>query len=244
MAGDRGERFPFGPNDRLSERRSAATTPAAPREVTALAAIDQDPPRRELNALYQLYRKAALNKEYYARRLVRIQNWNLVLEALIAATATGSSISTLGVMTIDLGKVSAWLSGVQPWNILLGSAAILALLRPFLQLSKKVERYSRLFTGHLDNYLQLESIVRAVERTHKYNSAQISRFESIERRYIELSRSDDPVPSDRLISRCERIVNERIGWDKMWYPSEDVSLSNESQPIGSTVIAISEKSRT
>src|SRR5262249_26814632 len=108
----------------------------------------------ELCELYDAYRTAALNKEYYGLLLSRYQTNNTILEIAIAIGATSSGISGLALWQQPDGKII--------WAIVTLMSGILAIAKPFLQLNKKVERYSKLFTGHLDAFLAIGALVSRI----------------------------------------------------------------------------------
>jgi hypothetical protein len=164
----------------------------------------------EVNEIYNLYHSAALNKTYYGALLARYQKWNTFLEIVIALTATGSGVSGWAY----------WQSGalVNIWGGITLISALLAVMKPFLQLNKKVEHYSRLFTGHLDNYLSLGAIVTKLRRRQELTSEMLQQFEIAEQRFIELSREDDPRPIASILQKCDEQVRKELPDENFWYP--------------------------
>lgn len=163
----------------------------------------------ELDQIYAVYRDCALNQEYYGRKLVRFQRVDTTMEIGIALFASGSALSSLLKATPIM---EAW------WPLLAAISAVLALAKPILRLNKKVAAYSRLFTGHLDNYLQMRRLVMLITRKQTLNDEMRRQFERALTKYLELSRDDDPAPSKRLVARCEEIVSNRIPPNSLWYP--------------------------
>jgi hypothetical protein len=166
----------------------------------------------QLVEIYNRYRSAALNKDYYGCLLAEYQRWNTWLEFAIAIGAAGSGISGLAVWHYDTGKTL--------WAMITAISSLLAIVKPFLQLNKKVERYSKLFTGHQDNYLSLTVLVSKIRRRRQLTLEMIQEFEGAENRYIELARDDDPAINLTLATKCEARVREQIPDSALWYPED------------------------
>jgi hypothetical protein len=175
-----------------------------------MSVVTNDRTGAELAEIYNLYRSAALNKDYYGALLSRYQVYNTTLEILIAVGATSSGISGLTVWQLGYGKAV--------WATITLVSGLLAVVKPFLQLNKQIERYSRLFTGHLDNYLAIGSIVTKIRRRQELTPEMLQQFEAAEQRYIELSREDDPSPVPSIHKRCDDAVRLAHPDESFWYP--------------------------
>ncbi len=165
-----------------------------------------------LTEIYDTYRNAALNKYYYGALLARYQKANTVLEIAIAIGATSSGISGLALWQEPNGK--------EIWGAITLVSGVLAVAKPFLQLNKLVERYSKLFTGHLDNYLSLQALVSRIRRNRDLTEQMLQEFEVAEKRFLELSRDDDPQTVRRLHLKCENVVRDSIPNSVLWFPSQ------------------------
>ena len=177
----------------------------------------------ELAELYETYRDAALNREYYGRLLARHQRNNTIIEVIIALGATSSGISGLTVIKDEP-------YGLYVWGVITSIAAVLAIAKPFLQFHKKIERYSRLFTGHLDNYITLNSLVIRIRRKQELTEDMIRQFERAEQRYSQLSRGDDPIKDISLCKQCEEIIRREIPDTVLWYPTIEQSNVTPLRP--------------
>ncbi|MBY5413647.1 hypothetical protein HFO98_35935 [Rhizobium leguminosarum] len=118
---------------------------AAPVSVDALAEI------------YNLLCRSAMNKEYYGRYLASTQKINSILEILIAVGATGSGISALTIWAVK--PYGPWI-----WGGLTAVSAMLAVAKPIIQLNKRIERLTKLYVGHADNYASLLILVSRIRR--------------------------------------------------------------------------------
>jgi hypothetical protein len=168
----------------------------------------------ELAEIYNTYRNAALNKDYYGKVLERYQTRNTILEILIAIGATSSGISGLALWQVEPhGKII--------WASITAVSGVLAVIKPFLQMNKKIERYSRLFSGHLENYLALGVLVAKIRRKRALTEELVEEYELAERRFIELSRDDEPNPNVRIHRECEEAIRVRIPDEILWLPPRD-----------------------
>jgi hypothetical protein len=165
----------------------------------------------QLTEIYNLLCRSALNKEYYGTILHKTQTWNDVLEIIIAIGATGTAISALTIWTIQ--PYGPWV-----WGTLTAISATLAVAKPILQLNKRIERLTRLFVGHTDNYTNLLIVVSRIKRQGDVTPELVGLFETAEARFLDLSKEDDPRPNLRLLTHCEALVRERHPPQSAWYP--------------------------
>jgi hypothetical protein len=165
----------------------------------------------ELAEIYTLLCRTALNKEYYGTRLHNAQRWNDGLEIAIAIGATGSGISALTVW-----KVEPW--GPLVWGTLTIASVVLAVVKPIIQLNKRIERLTRLYLGHTDNYTNLLVLVSRIQRRRGMAPEFLDLFEAAEAKFQELSKDDDPRPKMALLRRCEAMVRKRHPPESAWYP--------------------------
>jgi hypothetical protein len=98
-----------------------------------------------LKHIYNEYLTSLLNRKYYRHQLAVCKRENTVFEILIALGASGSGIAGRGVWVTDDGKVV--------WACLAGLAALLAVIKPFIKSSSKIENYTKLFTAHGEIFL-------------------------------------------------------------------------------------------
>jgi hypothetical protein len=186
---------------------------AAPkRSMPAGKGLTPDNTSALLNEIYDIYRTAALNKNYYGEMLARYQLRNTWLEIAIAIGTASSGVS--GAVAL-LNKFEY---GSLLWGFFTAIASLLAIAKPILQLNKQVERYSKLFAGHLENFMNLQLLVTKIRRSRKLTAEMIEQFERAELRFVELSRGDDPKTVRKLHERCERDVRQAIPDLILWYP--------------------------
>ena len=167
-----------------------------------------------LTEIYTLLCRAGLNKDYYGVKLSRTQSVNTWFDIIVAIGAAGSGISALTIWSDEYGKIL--------WGFLTAVSAIFAVVKPILQLGKKVERLSRLFSGHSEIYNNMIILVSRVKRRGELTVDMIKDFENSELRFLELSKEDDPRPSIKLLQRCENTIRIKHPARDAWYPDAAV----------------------
>jgi len=156
------------------------------------------------------YRTALLNRKYYGYRLSVVKKRNTALEIVIAV-GTSSAV----------GAWAIWQStavGANAWAVLTCLAALFAVVKPILNLSKDVERYSKLFVGHGDVYYDLQAITMELARVRGYTDKIRETFESVLKRIKQLGIEDDPKPNEKLHRRCFEEVKTEIPVNSLWWP--------------------------
>jgi hypothetical protein len=176
------------------------------------------PPRPEriaptLVELYDTYRSSLLNKLYYGRMLARYRVINTIFETLIAIGATGSGISGAALWQVEP-------YGQLVWTSIATSAATLAVAKPILQIGSKVERYTKLYTGHLFNSLSLWALISKVKREQELTDDIIQKLEQAQERHVEISQDDDPYPNKRVHKICEAAVRLQVPDKALWWPAQ------------------------
>lgn len=169
--------------------------------------------REELRALYDDYRKAAVNVRCCEVSLARIRKLRLSLDAALAI----SSCSALAALWV-------WETAQEEriWLVLVGFTAAAALLRLALPLTRKADDLHRIKEGYETLFADLGGIVERVGLQHSIDlestklwSAAFKRMDKRLQRGIRL-----PVFSGRLMARCREEVDGRIPVRALWIPQE------------------------
>jgi hypothetical protein len=167
----------------------------------------------KLEYIYELYKLSLINARYYGWKLAHTQRLSTAIEVVIALGATGTGAA--GLKAILAQSQDATLQSI--WILLAILSAILAIIKPILQLNRKIETYTKLFTGHNAGYFALKDIVIAVGTYHSLTAELERQFGSIKNRYRELATLDDPSPSRRKIEQIRIQVNNRLPDDALWW---------------------------
>lgn len=160
--------------------------------------------------VYSVYRTALMNRKYYGYRLASVKRWNFWLEiGILVGTST------------TVGSWAIWKAppGVNVWGAVAGLATLAVIIKPVLNLSSSVERYTKLFVGHGDGYYDLKKMVADLARTQVYSNDTDKIFKSVLDRLQALASEDDPKPDQKLCRRCFEEVKREVAVDSLWWPT-------------------------
>jgi hypothetical protein len=168
-----------------------------------------------LKDYYNSYRTAFLSKEYYGRRLDRYLFYNKSLE-LILAISTSSAIGSWAIWKSSIGDMV--------WATLAAISALIAVIKPILNLQRNIERYSKLFIGHQDAYYDLEQIIREVKISQNISEEMGKEYQKILFRIRKLASKHDPKLNQKLLNKIYDEINKtHIPPNSLWMPMVDKS---------------------
>lgn len=165
--------------------------------------------QRSLKQLYRELRNEMFNRDYYGCILHRRRRQDRIIQLLIAF---GSSSAVAGWTVLREGP------GAGVWALMAALTTVLAIAQPILNLSKDVERYSKLFMSHASIYDELARIVEAVEIQEDFPATLRKAYADARRLRSALAADDDPKPDLRLARRIQSNVNQRWPVTKFWMP--------------------------
>ena len=170
---------------------------------------DDDSIATELLGLYDLYRNALMNEKYFGNRLEFYRRANRAIEILLAITASGA-----------VGSWAVWDTtlGTYVWKALGALSAILAIVKPIIQLSKQVELHSKVYIGYCSLYFDLKSLVNEIQRTHTFTKELRRDQRQASDRYRHLALQVDFPPKRKLLLKCWEEVNRQIPPRDLWMP--------------------------
>lgn len=169
-----------------------------------------DTNKDRLRRIYDNYRTVWMSRDYYGCRLDLSQRYNLWYEVVLALGASGSAVSGWYVWQTQAGGAA--------WAFIAGASALLAVLKPTLQIPKQVERYSKLYTGYSDLAYDYGKLVDDITATGGITQEMREILNKAEARFKDLSLQDDPKPSEKLLRRCQDGVRKRVQNFEVWYP--------------------------
>lgn len=160
------------------------------------------------------FRDAAFNRRYYSCLLARSKRVNLMLDVVVAIGTSGA--------------IAAWNvwqhgPGTFVWKSLAAVATLVALVKPFLNLPKEIERYSELVTGWANVFYDLKQITVRMRTCGAITDEIWSAFEPTQQRVKELGVKDDPSIDKRLQRRCFEDIKKQIPSDALWWPEGKVN---------------------
>lgn len=165
------------------------------------------------------YRDAAFNRRYYSCLLARTQRVNLVMDIVVAIGTSGA-----------VAAWNIWQHGQATlvWKTLAAIATLVAIAKPFLNLSKKIERYSELVTGWAATFYDIRHLTVRIRTSNVIDQNTWAEFETAQQRVKELGIKDDPSVNRQLQRQCFDEIKQRLPSESLWWP-EDISNGNARQ---------------
>jgi hypothetical protein len=121
--------------------------------------------------------------------------------------------------------IGAWViwkstsAGENAWAVLAGLTTLLTVAKPFLNLYRHVEKYTKLFVGHGDVHYDLQTITTDLARVRDYTDEMHEAFKRTLERIKKLAPDDDPKINEKLRRRSFEEVNKEIPVGSLWWPT-------------------------
>jgi hypothetical protein len=133
---------------------------------------------------------------------VTLERWNIALEFILAAAASGSAIAGLAFWSDPTGKVA--------WQIFSILAALIAVAKPLLKLPDKIRAHEAMVRGYRVLEHDLAQIQGDVQVRNAYDNELRKRFDSAMERLRSLKASDPEKREIRKLLRrcCEEVERE------------------------------------
>ena len=125
-------------------------------------------------SVYDRLRSASLSVKYYCRRLEQAERWNFWLEFLLLATAPSSAVAGLWFWDTSGGQLA--------WKCLAIPAAIAAVLKPLLHLTKRIKDYEGVLSGYRILEFDLRELKIGIEQKRKYDAPLQAEFKRAQQR--------------------------------------------------------------
>jgi len=149
--------------------------------------------------VYDKIRTARLNVKYYSRRLQVLERFSLILDLILAVAAPTSAVAGLWFWESELGRVT--------WQFLGIPAAMAAVLKPVLGLTKRIKDYENVLAGYRTLEFDLCHIKSLVEQKLAYTESMRARLEdALERERALVTKN----PETRENSTIKRICEEEV----------------------------------
>jgi hypothetical protein len=174
---------------------------------------DEAEVREKAEKVYRVYNdctKALANEKYNSARLGGHRRLNTGIDIALAIVAPGAASSW-----------AIWQSGPGSyvWTVLAAVGGLLAIVKPFLQLPQKVDRYSKARTGYSDLYYDFLRLATTISSEKDITEAQWSdTYVAASDRFRELAVDDDPVAKQKLLDRCVEEAKQEIESEGFWLP--------------------------
>jgi len=159
--------------------------------------------------VYDLLRLSSLNMKYYSRRLARIERLNLGIEIFLAFSAS----SAIAGMFLTTG----W--GKAVWGSVGGLSSILLVIKPFLNLPKRIREYETVLTGYRALHNDLTEIKVMITQRRAYDATIKADFRRAMKRHgLLVTKSPETTENAILKGKCEAEVLHQYPVDSFFVP--------------------------
>jgi hypothetical protein len=170
--------------------------------------------RREDHPVWTVYdklRTARLNVKYYSRQLQKVERRNFFLELVLLVTAPSSAVAGLWFWDTEIGKIA--------WQQLGIVAAITAVVKPLLNLSRRIKEYESVLAGYRGLEFDLMEIKSMVEQKQTYDKSQKDELQKAMRREKSLvTKGPETRENVRVLKRCQNEVESELPADSFFVP--------------------------
>lgn len=164
-------------------------------------------------AVYDKLRSARLNVKYYGSRLHQFERLNLTIEYILLATAPSSAIAALWFWNTEIGKPI--------WQSIGVIAAVAAVAKPPLNLTKRIKDYEAILSGYRTLEYDLLEIKTLVEQRKKYDQALQSELKkALQREKTLVAKTPETRENKKLKRECEEEVLRELPADRFFIPED------------------------
>ena len=159
--------------------------------------------------VYGQYRTARFNAHYYEKRLTILKRWNFTIELFIALSVP--TIAGLWVWSTTIGSIS--------WQLLTAVAAILAIVKPLLGLTNKIQGNSEVLTKWRVLDGEFQKLTMSISQYRRYDETMRDQFLKLLETKTTIKEPHEE-PRSRLSQNCFEQVTKEL-------PSEDFFIPEE-----------------
>jgi hypothetical protein len=164
-------------------------------------------------SVYDRLRTARLNVKYYCARLARFEAISFWLDLTLLATAPTSAVAGLWFWDTDWGR--------PVWKLLAVIAALTAVVKPLLNLTKRIKDYETLVSGYRVLEFDLMQVKIGIEQKRKYDNALQADFKRAQDRERSLI-AKIPESKEHLKVKvaCRNEVDRELPSEAFFVPEE------------------------
>jgi hypothetical protein len=149
--------------------------------------------------------------KYYACRLQFLERVNFWMELILVGTAPTSAAAGFWFWSTEYGKMA--------WGVLGVIAACVALLKPLLNLTKRIKDYEGILTGYRTLEYDLLELKSEVEHKHQYDQKIQDEFKrAMEREKALVAKNPETRENKRVKKKCEAEVLNELPADSFFVP--------------------------
>ncbi|PYD87444.1 hypothetical protein DNF23_38475 [Pseudomonas syringae pv. pisi] len=163
--------------------------------------------------VYDLLRTSRLNELYYGIKLRTMERLNLGVEVAIAIVSSSSAVGGLAVWKTTVGNPF--------WQVLLGLAAVLTIVKPLLGLPKKIKAYEELLAGYRLLAHELRDLRMDISQSREYTTPHQARCKRIKDKVRDyVAKNPERVECKKTKAVCTERVLQEIPSNSLFIPGE------------------------
>jgi hypothetical protein len=163
--------------------------------------------------VYDKLRSACLNVKYYSYRLQSLERQSFWLDIILAGTAPTSAIAGLWFWENEYGKII--------WQWLGVIAAVAALLKPVLGLTKRIKDVEPVLSGYRTLEYDLREIKSNVEQKRRYDTTmQTELKKALQREKVLVGKTPETRENQRVKRKCQAEVKQELPREIFYVPEE------------------------
>lgn len=166
--------------------------------------------REGLGHVYDAYRTASMNQKYYRYMISKMQRRNLIFEVVVAIGTMGAGVSGWALWKTEIGTAL--------WAIIAAVAALLAIAKPIVNYSRKIERFSKLYAGYTDIFHRAKELKESIEYEQELAPKHLVSYKELPGLFRELGVTEEDPPKKKLLRKCQDEVNREMPAKSFWMP--------------------------
>lgn len=162
-------------------------------------------------SVYDRLRTARLNRKYYSRRLVSLEQRLFNFDLILAIAAPSSAVAGLWLWDTSIG---AW-----AWRVLGVVAALAAVIKPLLLLPRRIKDTETVLSGYRTLEHDLFEIKTMVEQRRAYDAALVDDFKkALQREKVLVGNPPEQTEHRPTKALCEIEVDRELPPDSFFVP--------------------------
>ncbi|MGD0794468.1 MAG: hypothetical protein ABR958_02575 [Dehalococcoidales bacterium] len=168
-----------------------------------------DTPIHPVWDVYYEYRTARFNVYYYERLHGSLQRLNFWIELILALSVP--SIAGLWFWETTIGSIF--------WKVVAGLAALLAVIKPLVGLSDKIQQNSEVLTKWRVLHGDFQKLTYSISQLRKYDEKMKEHFLKLLETKATIKEPPEAA-NDRLVKICFEKVNKELPMNNFFVPED------------------------
>ena len=164
-------------------------------------------------SVYDRLRSARLSVKYYCCRIESAERKSFWLELILLVTAPSSAVAGLWFWNNEYGQLA--------WKIMAIPAAIAAVLKPLLHLTKKIKDYEAVISGYRMLEHDLLELKIGIEQKRKYDTSLQTEFKRVQQRErILVGKNPEARGNPKVKAVCQAEVLRELPTELFFVPED------------------------